>query len=131
MNDMKKAGEGQKELPLTILIVEDHAAVRRLLRRELEALAAEVVECENGAEAASTYARVQPDVVLMDIQMPGMNGLVATKRIKKADAGARVIIVTDYDQIEFRTAAAEAGACGYVTKTDLSQLKGLIQEVVR
>lgn len=116
---------------MTILIVEDHKGVRRVIRRVLEGLVADIVECDNGAEAAAVYARLQPDVVLMDIAMPGVNGLVATRRIKQADAGARVIVVTDYDHSEFRAAAAEAGACGYVTKTDLSQLKSLIQEAVK
>jgi len=116
---------------MTILIVEDHAAVRRLLRRQVEELAAEILECDNGADAVAVYARRQPDVVLMDIQMPGMDGLAATRSIKQTHADARVIFVTDYDQHEFRAAAEEVGACGYVTKTDLGPLKSLIERAVQ
>jgi len=115
---------------MRILIVEDHKAVRRLLRREVEELATEIFECDNGADAATVYARHQPDVVLMDIQMPGVDGLTATRRIKEAYPDARVIFVSDYDQSEFLTAAIKAGGCGYVTKPDLGQLKGLIRSVV-
>ena len=115
---------------MTILIVEDHKAVRRLIRRELEGLAAEVLECDNGAEAALIYSRHHPDVVLMDIQMPGVDGLAATQRIKQAHPDARVIFVTDYDESEFRLAAVELGASGFVTKSDLSPLKGLIEKAV-
>ena len=115
---------------MTILIVEDHKTVRRLIRREVEELAAEIVECDNGASATVAYDQYRPDVVLMDIQMPGMDGLAATRRIRSSHADARVIIVTDYDQHEFRTAAKEAGACGYITKSDLSPLKALIAKAV-
>jgi DNA-binding NarL/FixJ family response regulator len=66
----------------------------------------------------------------MDIQMPGVDGLTATRRIKLAHPDARVIFVTDYDQSEFRAAAEEVGARGYVTKSDLSPLKGLIEKAV-
>jgi len=116
---------------MTILIVEDHAAVRRLLRREVEELAAQVFECDNGADALTAYALHQPDVVLMDIQMPGLDGLATTRRIKEAYAHARVIFVSDYDQNEFRKAAVEVGACGYITKADLGPLKGLIEKAVQ
>jgi CheY-like chemotaxis protein len=115
---------------MTILIVEDHKAVRRLIRREIEGLATEVLECDNGAEAALIYSLHRPDVVLMDIQLPGVDGLATTRRIKQAHPDARVIFVTDYDQSEFRSAAAELGVSGYVTKSDLSPLKGLVEQAV-
>ena len=121
----------QHKPSITILIVEDHQGVRRLLRREVQDLATEVFECDNGLDAPALYAQHLPDVVLMDIQMSGADGLAATRRIKQTHADARIIFVTDYDQREFRDAAAEVGACGYLTKTDLSQLKYLIAEAVR
>ncbi|MGB2623145.1 MAG: response regulator [Candidatus Acidiferrum sp.] len=116
---------------MTILIVEDHEAVRKLLRRQVAELAAEVFECDNGADALAVYALRQPDVVLMDIQMPGLDGFATTRRIRNAFADAKVIFVSDCDQNEFRVAAMEVGARGYVTKTDLCQLKELIRKAVQ
>jgi CheY-like chemotaxis protein len=116
---------------MTILIVEDHEAVRKLLRRQVAELASEVFESDNGTDALGVYALRQPDVVLMDIQMPGLDGFEATRRIKNTFADAKVIFVSDCDQNEFRVAAIEAGACGYVTKTDLGQLKELIRKAVQ
>ena len=60
---------------MKILIVEDNAGVRRMLRRVVESLAAEILECEDGDEATKTYAEQLPDLVLMDIHMPHMDGL--------------------------------------------------------
>jgi CheY-like chemotaxis protein len=116
---------------MKILIVEDHQAVRKLLHREVADLATEVFECDNGADALAVYALRQPDVVLMDIQMPGMDGFAATRRIKNAFADAKVIFVSDCIENEFRVAAMEVGGCGYVTKTDLGQLRELIRKAVQ
>jgi len=116
---------------MTILIVEDHKAVRKLLRREVADLATEVFECDNGADALAVYALQKPDVVLMDIQMPGLDGIATSRRIKNAFADAKVIFVSDCDQNEFRVAVMEVGGCGYVNKTDLGRLRELIRKAVQ
>jgi CheY-like chemotaxis protein len=111
---------------MTILIVEDNPAVRRLLRAAVARIAREIWECEDGTEALAAYTAHRPQVVLMDIRMPRMDGLAATKQIRQLYPSARVVIVTDYDDVELRIAAYEAGACGYVLKDNLLELERLI-----
>ena len=112
---------------MKILIVDDNASVRRLIRSVLPALVSEIYECANGADALTTYQDRRPDVVLMDIRMDEMDGIQATERIKAADQGARILIVTDYDDEELRRAAKRAGACGYVMKYNLLALVQLLE----
>ena len=112
---------------LKVLIVEDGASVRRLIRSILAGLTKDIRECGDGAEALTAYLSDRPDFVLMDIQMAVMDGITATRQIKAADPAAKIIIVTDYDQADLREAAIQAGACGYVLKENLLKLVGLLQ----
>jgi CheY-like chemotaxis protein len=113
-----------------ILIVEDNAGVRRLLRRAVERLATEILECENGEDAINAYAEQSPDLVLMDIYMPRMDGLIATRQIREFHPAARVLVVTAYEDEELRAAAREAGACGYVLKDRLTELPQFVRAVM-
>ncbi len=72
----------------------------------------------SGREAIEQVARLQPDLVLMDVGMPGMNGLEATGCICKQPHAPRVVILTLYDNSEYRMAAKESGAAGYVVKSE-------------
>lgn len=112
---------------LKLLIVDDSARVRRLIKSMVEGLAREVQECGDGAEALPAYNLHRPDFVLMDIQMGVTDGITTTRRIKEADPTARIIIVTDYDQADLREAARRAGACAYVVKENLLELVRLLQ----
>src|SRR5580658_6574886 len=100
-------------MDMKILIVEDNAGVRRMIRRAVDHLASQVSECEDGADALAAYRDCLPDVVLMDIRMPKMDGLAATRQIRGNYPEGRIIMVTDYDDEELRLVSAEAGACGY------------------
>ena len=111
---------------MTVLIVEDNAGVRRLVRIAVEQIATQIWECADGAEALAVYRERSPNVVLMDINMPIMDGLAATRQIRRFDPDARIIIVTDCDDEETRAAAAEAGVSGFAIKQDLTQLEALI-----
>ena len=107
---------------MNLLIVDDNAKMRQLIKDYFVDEPYRVTECEDGAQALAEYEKTHPDWVLMDIQMPVMGGLEATRRIKAADPQARIIIVTQFDDAELRAEARKAGACDYVLKDDLGQL---------
>jgi DNA-binding NarL/FixJ family response regulator len=114
---------------MTVLIVEDNAGVRRLLRSVLAEIAGEIWECCDGADALAAYKVHQPEVVLMDIRMERMDGLAATKQILLFDPSAKVLIVTDYNDDALRNAAQEAGACGYALKLNLLDLERQVRSL--
>lgn len=109
-----------------ILLVEDNAAMRALIRNLLEEVAADVHECEDGERAVALYRRVHPDWVLMDIAMSGMDGMRTARRLKSLDPDARVVIVTDHGDRRHRERATAAGACAFVPKDGLLDLPSLI-----
>jgi CheY-like chemotaxis protein len=111
---------------MTILIVDDNATVRRLIRRAINGVADRVFECEDGADALAAYIEHQPDIVLMDV-MPCVDGLAATRQLIRHDPSAKIIIVTDYNDDEVRIAAKEAGACAYALKHNLTELDLVLQ----
>jgi CheY-like chemotaxis protein len=114
---------------MTILIVEDNEPMRDLLKKLVRDLAEDLTECDDGVEALETYQRCHPDWVLMDIKMRGMDGLTATRQIKAAFPKARIIIVTGHDDARLRAAARKAGACGYVHKENLLELRRILMQV--
>lgn len=116
---------------MTILIVDDNAGVRRLLKRVVNETGSAAVECSDGTHALAAYLEHQPRIVLMDVRMPVMDGLTATRQIRQLDPAARIVIVTDYDEDEVRTLASQAGAFAYVVKQDLTQLAELIRTECR
>jgi CheY-like chemotaxis protein len=110
---------------MTVLIVDDSPRFREVLRTILAGLVDQINECADGDEAVAAYSAQRPDWVLMDLQMARIGGLEATRRLLAVDRTARVLIVTDYDDVHWRAAAAEAGACGYVVKDNLLEVRRL------
>lgn len=109
-----------------ILIADDDARMRRVLRQVVADLASVVYEAGDGGEAIDRYAAERPDWVLMDLRMKPVDGLRATAQIKARFPQARIVIVTQYDEAELRAEAARAGACAYVLKENLHELRGIL-----
>jgi DNA-binding NarL/FixJ family response regulator len=103
---------------ITVLIVDDQALQRFGFRMLLESTAdTQVVgEASNGADAVRQIAELSPDVVLMDVRMPGMDGIEATRRITATGGRSRVLILTTFDIDEYAHAALRAGASGFLLK---------------
>ncbi len=100
-----------------VLIVDDVAFVRKTLAEILNAAHYQVVgEATDGAEAIDMYERLRPDVVTMDVVMPNMSGIEATKRIIKAHKGARIVIISAMGQESLVMEAINVGARDYVLK---------------
>ena len=114
---------------MRLLIVEDSPSVRRVIRSIVATLADEIYECEDGADALPAYVAHKPDWVLMDIAMKNMNGIKATKLIKDQFPDAKIIIVANFDEADLRESALQAGACGYVLKENLFELRKLLKDV--
>lgn len=104
--------------PIRVVLADDHAVVRKGTREFLEEDTAitVVAEASNGLEACALVAELQPDVAVLDIQMPVMTGIEATRRIKAAHPEVRVLILTAYDDDPYVFALLGAGADGYVLK---------------
>ena len=105
-------------MAIRILIAEDQRIVREGLRAVLEDEdeIAIVGEAANGQEAIELFAQLQPDVVLMDLQMPMVDGPEATRRIRELSPDARILVLTTYATDEFIFKALRAGAQGYLLK---------------
>ena len=120
--------------PTLVLIADDHALVRAGIRALLERIPnTEVVaEASDGREAMELIAKRQPDIVLMDIAMPGLNGLEATRQIVKTWPPVRVIILSMHSSEEYVWQALKAGARGYLLKgASLAELELALSFVVR
>ena len=104
---------------LTVLIVDDHFVVRSGLvaSLELDDTLTVVGEVERGEEVVAAYARLQPHVVLMDLQLPGISGIAATAALRAHDAAARVLVFSTFARDDEIQAALDAGALGYLQKS--------------
>lgn len=104
--------------PIRVLLADDHAVVRKGIREFLEedGGVAVVAEAADGAEAVRLADELRPAVAVLDVQMPGVNGIEATRQIKAAHPEIRVLILTAYDEDPYVFALLRAGADGYILK---------------
>ena len=103
----------------TIMLVDDHAVVREGYRSVLQKQPGfrVVAEAADGAEAYRLFKEVRPDLVIMDVTMPGVGGIEAIRRIRQWDRDARILVFTMHENTGFAVQAIRAGARGYVTKS--------------
>jgi DNA-binding NarL/FixJ family response regulator len=116
--------------PVRIIVVDDQALFRTGLARLLnEDERIEVVgQAEDGLTAVDLVAKVKPDVVLMDLKMPNLDGIEATRRILAANPGVKVLVLTSFDADTSIIQALKAGAAGYVLKD--SQAEGIVSSIL-
>jgi NarL family two-component system response regulator LiaR len=120
--------------PITVLIVDDHAIVRHGIRALLEAEEGfqVVAEAASGGEAVLLAADLAPDVILMDLVMPEMDGVTATRLVKGASPRSQVIVLTSYHEDEHIFPAIRAGALSYLLKgVGLDELSGAVRKAAR
>ncbi|MGH3506878.1 MAG: response regulator [Nocardioidaceae bacterium] len=103
---------------IRVVVVDDHAIVRHGLQQLLDGVddIQVVGSAADGAEAVVVVGETRPDVVLMDLQMPGTDGVVATRQIAAGDTGSEVVVLTSFSDSERIVAALDAGAVGYLLK---------------
>ncbi|ACC80981.1 two component transcriptional regulator, LuxR family [Nostoc punctiforme PCC 73102] len=108
---------------IKVLLVDDQGLIRQGLRAllELESDLEIVGEAENGEQAINLVAEFQPDVVLLDIRMPIMDGVAATKEIQKRFSKTKILVLTTFDDDEYVSAALQNGAMGYLLKDTPSE----------
>jgi len=106
----------------TIVLVDDHAVVRAGVRRllEQEPLFEVIGEAENGEKAYQIFGELKPDVMVMDLSMPGMGGLEAIRRILMRYEKAKILVLSMHEDLSFANQALKLGAKGYLTKNTLA-----------
>ena len=117
-------------MPKTVLIVEDYADTRTMMKYLLQGYGYQVIEAANGQEAVETAQRGLPDLILMDLSLPIMDGLTATQLIRKFDGGGKVpiIAVTAYGNSYYRQ-AIEAGCDDLINKPlDFNNLEPILEQ---
>jgi CheY-like chemotaxis protein len=107
------------------MIVDDNAGMREMIRAVACKETDTVLECSDGLDAVSAFLQFYPDVVLMDIEMKGMDGFTASEEILKMDSSTKIIFITSHNTSAFRLKAKSLRA-GFVTKDNLSELNQLL-----
>lgn len=117
---------------INVMLVDDHDLVRKGIRRLLDDSSGikVIAEAPDGEQAIRQIRKQKPDVILMDISMPGIGGLEATRKITQVSPDMKVIVVTIHDDEPFPARLLEAGAAGYITKgCDVDEIIQAIQSV--
>ena len=106
---------------MTVLIVDDHQSFRHAARRVLERAGFEVVgEAADGETALDAVARLRPDIVLLDVQLPGIDGFEVAARMSARDRAPLIVMTSSRDRADFGSLIEDSGARGFVPKADLS-----------
>jgi CheY-like chemotaxis protein len=122
--------EQREKKNMKILIVDDNSHMRSTLRDLLSGIVEDISECSDGIEAEAMYDALHPDLVLMDIRMPRMDGLTAATHILTAHRDARVVIVSEYNDSSYHQAGKSIGVHRYFLKDDLRPLREYVAAIV-
>jgi DNA-binding NarL/FixJ family response regulator len=118
---MRKPERGDETMGMTVLIVDDHPSFRASARTLLEAEGYEVVgEAENGVAAVEAAARLHPDLVLLDVQLPDLDGFQVANRLRKLADPPAVVLTSSRDGADYGRCIGACGARGFVPKAELS-----------
>src|SRR5437667_11509122 len=120
-------------MPTRVLLADDHALIRQGLRALLEKQGFQVVcEASDGQEALRSVQTTQPDVAIIDISMPVLNGVDAARELKKSSPKTKVILLTQHSEDQYVTESLRAGVRGYILKSQAAAVSvHAIQEVCR
>jgi CheY-like chemotaxis protein len=113
---------------MKVMIVDDNAVVRQTISKLLASPRVAIRECASGEEALRAALEFKPDWIIMDIQMPGLNGFEATEALLAKFPATRVVIVTAHDRQYMRDAARAAGAVAYLCKENLIELRRILSD---
>jgi len=114
---------------MKVMIVDDNAEMRTLIRTMLSELASEFVECDDGREAIAVYETERPDWTVMDVRMGTIDGVTATRLITSKFPESQIMIVTQHHNPKLRERARDAGARGFLLKEDLIELRSVMTGV--
>ena len=114
---------------MKLLVVDDNAEMRRLIISIVRDLADEIAECADGADALAIYKKFQPDLVLMDLKMPQVDGITASLQIIGEFPNANICVVTDYADEKTKEAARLSGVSNYVVKENLFDIREIIENL--
>jgi DNA-binding NarL/FixJ family response regulator len=112
---------------MNVLLVEENRALRYILRQLVSSPGTWIQECVSSAEAIAAYAADRPDLVIIDISIKDVDGLTVCIEIRALDPQAKVILVSEFDDAAVRERAQSVGACGYVLKDNLLDVKYLLK----
>lgn len=123
-----------RKFPYTIVVAEDFEDTRFMIRRVLEMSGYHVLEATNGRDAVAIVQKQCPDLILMDLNMPELDGLNATEQIRECKTVCKdvpILAITAFDTIGMKNAALEAGCNGYLTKPlDFQRLEVIISRIL-
>lgn len=117
---------------LKLLIVDDQRGIRRLLTEVFSEYGYEIESCSNGVKALETIPVFNPDLIIMDVKMPGMNGIDVLKKIRETDKERKVIMMTAYGDQHYVNQAEALGVARFIIKPfDLNDLKTQVAEILK